>query len=77
MRILQHSVPVNGVGGNYLNEISGDNITQTSQLEVKINLKNEIISCSEPVESMGRYSAMAKRKATISFVTPVLPQVLM
>jgi hypothetical protein len=40
-----------------------------------VTLKNEIISCSELVESVGRKRAVAKWIATISFVTPVLPQV--
>jgi len=56
--------------------MSGDNITNASQLDAKVNFKNEIITCSKLVESMGRYSAMAKWKATIIFVTSVLPQVL-
>jgi len=38
--------------------------------------KKEIISCSELVGSMGRDSTIAKRKATSSFVTSVLPQFL-
>jgi len=36
----------------------------------------EIISCREIVELIGRDSAIAKRKATISFVTSGVPQVI-